>query len=389
MIAYNPYWLEALGISRQAKRLLNRNQISAEQHKIINAAFTTPLYTPKAIERVFLFFFTSICIAGAFQLTEQIIGSVEDEVLYSLMAALGLICLASLELLIRFRKVYQSGVDDALLYGGLILILYAVAGYVDSTGRDLQLGVLCTIALPLLTIAAIRYVDRVCTAAAFACLTAIVILLQKKYAGGDVLLSAGTMLFSSGVYFVGRRMKTRRHLASWLPCIDALVISSLFAFYLAGNSFIARTITNPAMHATIDGVHTLSTTGFYYAFTLICPLCYVVIGLAYRDRILLRVGLLVEVISLVTLRYYAHTMPLEHTFIILGVSLIMISAVAFQLLKSNKKGFTHEKVHLLLPENVPTDALVLLDRFTAQKEAVKEFEAGNRAFGRSGASLGW
>jgi hypothetical protein len=123
-------------------------------------------------------------------------------------------------------------------------------------------------------------------------------------------------------------------------------------------------------------------------FTFCVPIFYIVAGLIVRDRTLLRVGLVVEGLTLATTRYYYQSVPLEHALIILGFTLILISVSTMHLLRPKKTGLTFTKVPLQIPEEVPVNAIVLYDRFTAQKEAVRAFEAGKKHFG-GGASLCW
>lgn len=388
MLVYHPYWLDALRISREAKRLLTRKWITPEQYKIISAAFITPLYTPKLFERVALLVFTSACVAGAFLFATRLF---DDDVnsYYVSSLTIGVLCVAALELLIRFKKAYQAGVDDALLYGGLIFIIGGMLNLANSV-YGLPVSLQCAIALPFLIFAATRYVDRLCAAAALLDVLSILFLLQEQHRSiGRIFLSFDMMVLSAVACFSCRQLKNNKRLVPWTNCLNALEITSLCTFYLMGNSYVAQTFIDPEFRlASISG-EALKVESAYYLFTFILPISYIVLGLANRDRLLLRVGLLVEGASLLTLRYYFHAIALEHALIVLGFSLILMTAVAIQTLKTAKKGFTHEKTPPQLPEYVAPKALILYDRLTTQREAVKAFEAGDGNLDNRKAPIGW
>jgi hypothetical protein len=390
MLAYHPYWLEASSIVREAKHLLKRDLITPEQFRIIGAAFRTPLSTSNVLERIGLFIFTSACVAGIFFFATETLADPAFTKHCIPLLAIGMLCFASLELLIGFKKVFRAGIDDALLYAGLVLTIAGLLRVLNTAFPSLPLAVHCLLALPFPVLAAIRYVDRICAAASFVCLIAILwILYQHEYDIGTSLLSFDIMLLSVVAFFTMRKIRGNKMFAPWHSCIAAIEISTLFTFSLAGNYFVVETFMDSSMSLTARATYTINAAPFYYAFTLLVPVSYVVLGLINRDRMLLRVGLIAEALSLLTLRYYVHAIAIEHALIILGISLILMTIVAIQLLKTTRNGFTHKKVPLQLPENVPGEAVVLFDRLTAQKEAVKAFETGNGHFRGGGTSLGW
>ncbi len=385
MVAYHPYWLEAWSMIRDAERLARSRMITDEQLKIIRAAFMNPLYVPRTPERMALYLLTCIAVAAMFFIGVHAFPGELGEATPAHSLLTGLLCIVVLEVLLRVKKPFRAGVDDALLHLGLALILVGT----DRLMREMLpasafLGT-ALIALPLLIIAAIRYVDRLAAAAAFVGLLLAAYLMYDTV-GGRYPLPLVLMGLSAAVYAWQRNAHARHTLLPWADCLTWLGILSLMSFYLAGNTFVLQHILGVAgfdRAVTFAGLASVS-----YVFTLCVPILYVVAGLIVRDRMLLRVGLVVEGLTLATTRYYYQSVPLEHALIILGFTLILFSVATMHILRPKKTGFTFTKVPLQIPEEVPVNAIVLYDRFTAQKEAVRAFETGKKQFG-GGASLGW
>lgn len=386
MLAYNPYWLEAFAVTRSVERLAREGIITPDQLNIIRAAYANPLYVLRGSERMTLFLFTSIAIAALYFLIAELLPAQNPSGGPMHLLAAGMLCLATLEVLIKFKKTYRAGVDDVALYAGLAFVVSGITKLMNPSSESGSLFTASLIAFPLLVVAAIRYVDRVTAVAAFVCLLSIVFGLCRNVGiSGSALLPLVLMSVSGMVFALQRLIRSRRRLAPWLICIDASAVAALLSFYLCGNTFVLQQMLphNSASYASVAAVMPLS-----FALTLAIPIAYIVWGLVARNRTMLRVGLLVEVLSLATARYYNPSIALEHALIIVGMTLLLLSVVTIQLLKSKTEGFTFEQTPLQLPGRMPLNAIALCDRWTAQEEAVRAFEAGKSRIG-GGASLGW
>lgn len=384
MLAYHPYWLEASAIIQAARRWWKDGVISTEQFGIINAAFTNPLYTPPLYERAALFLFSSLCIAGLYLFALQALTGV------GAMVLVGTLCIALLEVVVRYARMFRSGIDDALLYGGLACVLGAAWSYSNDNASTLSALLPFLFAMPVLAFAAIRYVDRISAAGSLLAVVGLAFsFCRNAMPLAEEFIPLVLIATASAGYFVFRSLNRIERLATWKSSVAAVGVTSLLLIYAAGNYFFVERFVAPAIRPDLHPTFTLDISGFYYAWTLGLPICYIVSGLARRDRMMLRVGLIAEGASLSTMRYYVNAIALEHSLIILGAALIMITTVVIQVLKTDRRGFTDRKMPQLLPETVPGNAVVLFDRLTAQQEAVRAFESGETQFRGGGASLGW
>ncbi|MER3522530.1 MAG: hypothetical protein C4326_00305 [Ignavibacteria bacterium] len=384
MLAYHPYWLEAYSITQEAEQFTRLRLISVEQFRTIRAAFTNPLHVLRTVERVTLFLFGCIAIAALFFVLVQVSPTVDGEPAPEHFLATGILCIVGLELLIRYKKLFRAGIEEAALYAGVSAIIYGGAHAVAPAFHSTVLLAASVIAVPLFAITAIRYVDRLCALAAW---TSVLTLLYTSLADTHPYSFPFTLgLFSAAVYALQGRTHMAKQLRVWRRCIETIRLAALVTFYGAGNTFVIHFLLEPgALEIASAPIELLPLSSLS---TFAVPLAYVLAGLMQRDRALLRVGLVAEVLSLATFRYYNQSLPIEHALIILGLSLMVLSIGAIQVLKTKKTGFTFAPVPLQLPEEVPLHGVVLYDRFTVQKDAVHAFESGKRHVG-SGASLGW
>lgn len=384
MLRYHPYWLEAYSITREAEKLARLRLISTEQFHTIRAAFTNPLYVPRRVERVTLFLFGSIAIAAVFFLFVQMFPRVDGATAPEHFLATGMLCIIALELLMRYKKLFRAGIEEAALYAGVAAIIYGGGHLLAPLFHSTVMLVTSAIAIPIFTLAALRYVDRLCALAAWvSVLTLLFTFLAEMHA---YIFPFAAMLFAAAAYVFQRRAHMLKPLRVWRQCIEAMRSAALVTFYGAGNTFVMHLLLKPdALDVASAPIGLLQLSS---VSTFAIPLAYVVGGLIKRDRALLRVGLVTELLSLATLQYFNQMLSIEHALIVLGLSLMLLSIGAIQVLKTKKTGFTFVQVPLQLPEEVPLPGIVLYDRFTAQKEAVRALESGRRQVG-GGAWLGW
>jgi hypothetical protein len=190
MIAYNHQYLDNRSIQAQASEALAKKIITAEENQHIRASYPYHFYTPNIYIRVGLFLLTVVillCCLGLFML-----GGVSSEKgMGTLLIFFGVVSYAALEFFIYDRKVYRSGLDDALLWtaSGLVLIgINLCANHINASMESLIVFLLATAGV-------LRYADHGMALVAYgACLS-----IQKK----DVIfLWAGLALIAAAIFTV-------------------------------------------------------------------------------------------------------------------------------------------------------------------------------------------
>src|ERR1700710_3145678 len=121
MIAYNKSTLANLEIIKKAKQWYSQKLLSTEQFATITSRYVLDFYTPNIFIKIGLFLFTCVSISAALGLFCLMLFSnsnSENEnaivVATCLLFAFG--CLLLLEIFIKQKRIYKSGVDQALLY---------------------------------------------------------------------------------------------------------------------------------------------------------------------------------------------------------------------------------------------------------------------------------
>ena len=174
LIAYNSADLDAQLISDKSESWYKKGLLSTESWDKIKAHYTINVYTPNVFMRIGSFIFCMVLIY-ALSFFFAILSSGNSFAYLALI--IGIILIVFLEFIIKSKKHYKSGIDEALLYAGLGFIISSL-GYLMDLNPD-NVSFYCLF-LPLLIIAAIRYLDGLITIAAYCFGLIIVVLITMK-----------------------------------------------------------------------------------------------------------------------------------------------------------------------------------------------------------------
>ncbi len=390
MLAYNPTWIASLVISRTAKRWMESGILLPEQYASIKTAHATALYSPNLFVRIALYIFTSICVSGVVGLVGLVFSVAGADALTGLFLVLGIGAIVVLEVLIKQKHLYCAGIDDALLYSGLGLMIGGVLGMVFLNKSDWPAILPALVALPFLVAASVRYADTLTTLASYMCLLFIICQPLTEMGPVKAYLPLVVMVVSAiayaGAVIVGRKNSFQ----SWETCFAVLEIASLVTFYLGGNYFIVRQFTDLLLQFQIPEGTDIPLAFLFYGLTVVVPIAYIVAGILRRDSILLRVGLLAAAFSVFTFRFYFHIAPPEVALTIGGIILIGAAFIAIKYLKIPKKGFTHERLLTRRLENLDTEMLVVSNTLGATAQQPQDqFKGGGGTFGGGGSTGNW
>lgn len=347
--AYNPEWAFLTALRERAARWQRQRLLSAEQLATIEAAYPLPYYRPEWPLRVGLFLFALLGLAMAsgfsFLLTN------DSPIAAGLLHCIA--CFAVLELLIRERRFYHAGADNALLYAGLSgavgLLFYVFSEYLwpQYTAFHFDLGngfLLLLLVLALLVAAVIRYGDALVAAAAFGALLALASLFGMNSAFGQALLPFILMATAAAMLLFSHMLKRRlggAYLADYYAAVLLMLkVLGLAVFYLGGNYLVVRE-GNAELHHLYQSVQ-IPFAPVFYALTAGIPVFYIVVGLRRADRPVLLVGLLALAFSLFTLRHYRSLLPPEVAAVAAGILLTVLAGALLRWLRPACFGLTSE-----------------------------------------------
>lgn len=347
--AYNPEWAFHTALRERAARWQRQQLLSAPQLAAIEAAYPLPYYRPEWPLRVGLFLFALLGLSMA--------GGFTFMITYNVPILAGLlhcaVCFFVLELLIRERRFYHAGADNALLYAGLCgavgVIVYVFSEYLRLDIDTFHSGfgsiyAALLLVLALFVAAAIRYADALVVAAAFITLLLLVALFGMESTLGQALLPFMAMATAAAALALGRTL-TRRLAGTpladyYAACLLMLKVLGLVIFYLGGNYLVVRE-GNAELHHIYQSTQ-IPFAPVFYAFTAGIPFLYIVLGLRRADRPTLLVGMLALAFSLFTLRYYHSLMPPEIAAVVAGAVLTVAAGFLLRWLRPARFGLTSE-----------------------------------------------
>lgn len=383
--AYNPEGVRNRLIQRQTRRWYRAGLLSAAQVAETKRLFPDPFYHAHWWVKGALFLFTVLLNGCATSLPSAFLVSL----LESSTVGLGVVTLGLatgyfflLELLIRDRNLYHSGIDNALLYalaaagvGGTCLLFSEV---VQET-----YWVYALLALPVLVWTAIRYASRLLTLVAVVTLTAAVALLAVSQPIGKLVLPFLLLGLAAGLYALLHRQRTRPDEFYWTDCLNISEAYALVLGYAAGNYFVVR-----EGNAALAGLPVSVQVAFaplFYALTALTPLAYLFFGLRNRDRIRLRVGLLAAGASILTFQHYVRPVSYEWFSALAGAGLLGGAWFLIRYLDTPRWGLTSTDEVPTSLEN--TEALVTAQVTGTSPPPDPLFGGGN--FGGGGTGTGY
>jgi hypothetical protein len=335
LIAYNIDNLDAQLIREQANIWQKKGWINSAFFDKIKAHFLVDFYSPNIFMRVGAFIFCTILVWASFGLIMQFDSSYSENALSSKALFMGIVCMAILEFIIRSRH-YKSGIDDALLYNGLMLITWALSSFLKLDVDKLPFYWLF---LPVSILAAIRYTDTLITAIAYGCALAIVVLTTMKFPSiAPSVLSFVVMFFAVIMYFSSVKLQQNVAFRFWKNNLDVVEGLSLILFYASCNYYVLQ-----QANETYFENPTVALAPLFWFFTFFIPVFYIYQGLKQKNRLILSMGLLGIAAGVATFRYYFHIMPMEVAAILAGALLLGISYFSIQYLKRHQTPFTYEE----------------------------------------------
>ncbi len=377
---YNPEWIQNLEIIRLADSWFEKKLISESQLIGIKAGFSVPFYNPGIFVKIGLFLFTLVACSffGGF-LSMFFLGMSDGDGPLSLLSIVaGCAFIFVLELLIRDKKLYHSGVDNALLYSAIAA--FTTPYFLIVTSPTVAQS--CFYILIILAIAHYRYADAFIAIASYAVLFTLLANLMMKFPLGAALLPFGIMAVSAIIFFFANKAVSDYYSF----CNKVFKVLSLVTFYLGGNYYAVR--EGNALLNDLPGsiAPQISFAQLFYFFTLAIPILYVAAGLKTKDRILFITGLFAIAFSVFTYRYYFAFLPVEQGLALAGILMMVTSVSIIKYLKTTKHGLTDDQDGKRKLANL--EALIIAQQVgqTPQERGV-EFGEGN--FGGAGAGEGY
>jgi hypothetical protein len=382
MIAYNKDWLNNLLVRKEAEKASAEQNISEQEMAAIYNAYPSGFYTPNIFVRIGLFVLTVVIAVFTFGLFSLIILSNIEKQFGGLLIFFGLLLYAALEIMVSKRH-FQSGVDDALLWMAPISLIAGLNLIGHLTG--LMNAAIIFVASLILSL---RFIDKIMAAfCSLAFLAMLFFVMADMGAIGKSIAPFLLMLAALLIYLLAKRFGRRENWKHYSDGFLFITIAALLALYVAGNYFVVREASVYMFNMQMKDGEQIPFGWLFWIFTIGIPIAYIIRGIQQKDRVLLRVGLLLVAAMVFTIRYYYHLIPAEIAMILGGMLFIILSYLLIKYLKEPKFGFSSiedgaasslDKLHL--------ESLVIVQGFAAAPSGTTD--TGTQFGGGSGGGGG-
>jgi len=335
MIVHDKNLLDNLALVEEADTLKSGGFISKEQRDLIKKEL--PVFRSQSNILVRLGFF----LLGSF-LYSSMCGTISLFALSGLefffhigfyvFAAVGFF---GAELLAN-RQYHGHGLDDAFILGGISNLGVAIA--MTTEGYELVIAFFVAIASFIMY----RRFLHLLSLLVF-CIAATAILFYGLFefgAIGKTILPFAAMLFAAVFYFFTKKgidnlTQVYYYKGLLLPNSFCLVL-----FYLSCNYLVVRELSAVLLGNEVLAGKDIPFAVFFYAFTFVVPVLYLVQALRTKDRIMLWISFLAIGFSIFTIRFYYSVLPIEIALTLGGLVLFAIAYFSIKKLKEAETGLT-------------------------------------------------
>lgn len=368
MTAYDKEELDDLILIEEAASLYSAGFIDKNQKDRIKSELTAFRMQNNILVRLGFFLlgsFLYLSICGAISL----LGLSGEQFFFSICCYIfALVGFVGAELLANM-KYYRHGLDDAFVLGSILNLGIAVA--ITTEGYELIIAIFVAFKSFLLYR---RYLNLPALLV-FCVASAAVLFFGLLELGeiGKMILPFVTLLFSAGFYFFTK--KNIQKLTETYHYNGLLFANSfcLILFYLSCNYLVVRELSVTLMDNPIAEGKDIPFAFFFYAFTLIVPLVYLVQALKTKDRILLWISFLAIGFSIYTIRFYHSVLPIEIALTLGGIVLFAIAYFSIKKLKDKESDLTFKPDRLNSSNPfLNMETLIVASTFGVKPEAKPE-----------------
>ncbi|CAN5598274.1 hypothetical protein BH11BAC1_BH11BAC1_26770 [soil metagenome] len=343
MLIYNKQWIDNLAIQEQSANWLKKDLLTKDEHSGIVLQYSSGYHSSNVFVRAGMFLFTLLIIVSAVGLFNlfALSGNHMGIALQSLF--FGGIYYFVTENFVKQRHYLRSGVTDALLYASVISACNGVVFAFSGNNFEFNLDPIIYIAaiIPIFIFTSIRFRDAFLTLLSFSGLFTInVLLVLKTGTFGKLILPFEGMIFSFIIYRICKGWKKREGLHYWRKCISAIEAASLVTLYLSGNYLVVRVLSEMLLGTTTMPGEDIPFAYFFYAFTIVVPLLYVWLGIKKKDYMLIRTGVILMAIGIMSIRYYYSIMSPEIALTVAGIFLVALAWLGISYLRIPRNGIT-------------------------------------------------
>ncbi|MET3028063.1 hypothetical protein ABXT06_15390 [Flavobacterium sp. UW10123] len=388
MIVYDKKKLDNEVLIDEAGALYTGGFISKEQKKFIEKELPVLKSQNNILVRIG-FFLLGCLLYGSICGAISLFGLSDEHVFLQICCYIfAVVGFAGVELLAN-QEYHNHGLDDAFILNALLCLGAAVA--ITTEGYEAVIAFFVAIGSLFMFL---RYL-HVLSMLVF-CISATAFLFFEMFEFGDIgkaILPFVAMIFAGVFYFLTRKMINALKESYYY---NGLLLANSFClalFYLSCNYLVVRELSAELLGTEIKPGTDIPFAFFFYAFTFIVPIIYLVQALRTKDRIMLWTSFLAIAFSIYTIRFYHSVLPIEVALTLGGAVLFGMAYFSIKKLKEKETGLTFKPDRINQSDAfLNAEALVVASAFGMKPEvkpqdSPMEFGGGGFSGGGSGESF--
>lgn len=391
MIVYNKTDLDQTFLVSEAENIKNSGFITKEVFNTISKEVPTLKTQDNLLIRICLFLLGGIVygsICGVLALFISDTDNFDDnfKILVFFYPIFGFV-VADL-LLAKEAKFFGNGIDDAAILGTQLSLACGVAIVTD--GNYFIIGIIVFLTSLFCYLRFLNLPSIVVTCLSFTYVLGSFMLDYINY--GKSLLPFIFIILSALIYFFSIKLESKLDKPYYNSGLVFIKTFCLLLFYLAGNYFVVRTLSFELREDYYSNEDPeISLAWFFWIFTFIVPIVYLVLGIKNRNKIMLWIGFLALGFSLFSFRVYHHVLPPEVALTLGGLLLFAVAYFSIKKLKNKEEGLTFKadcfesSNSFLQLEVIASAAQFGIKPEVATPESPMEFGGGGFSGGGSGA----
>ncbi|WP_427873235.1 hypothetical protein [Flavobacterium sp. MMS24-S5] len=387
MIVYSKQLLDNEILVDESDSLYKGGFISKEQKKFIEKKLPVLKSQSNILVRIG-FFLLGCLLYGSICGAISLFGLSAENVFFQICCYIfTIVGFAGVELLAN-QNYHNHGLDDAFILNALLCLGAAVA--ITTEGHEIVIAFFVAVGALFMFL---RYL-HVLSILVF-CISATAFLFFGMFKFGDIgkaILPFVAMIFAGLFYFL---TKKRMNYLSKSYYYNGLLLANSFClvlFYLSCNYLVVRELSAELLGTEVKPGTDIPFAFFFYGFTFIVPIVYLVQALKTKDRIMLWLSFLAIAFSIYTIRFYHSVLPIEVAFTLGGVVLFAIAYFSIRKLKEKESGLTFKPDRINHSDSLlNAEALVVASTFGMKPEvktaSPMEFGGGGFSGGGSDGSF--
>ena len=282
------------------------------------------------------------------------------------------------------KDYYNHGLDDAFILGTILTFGCAVT-FITKLENVLPVSIIVAIISLILFL---RYIHLLSALVFYLALTlSLGYSIFEYLEAGQSILPFFMMFYGAGTYFLCRKWIKDLREPYYYNGVLLIKSISLVLFYLSGNYMIVRELSASLTGGYYETSPEIPFAFFFWAFTFIVPVLYLVYSLKNKDRIMLWISFLAIAFSFYSFRFYHSVLPIEIALTVGGLIMFAVAFFFIRKLKTKERGLTFRPDRISNSNTfLNAEALIIASTFAIKPE-VKPSESPME-FGGGGFSGG-